>query len=594
MLDITLIGDQYADMAQWHADGKMLADHLLSVEPFRSRADQIHFHQIDNTASLGTYRDSTNPRLMLVDDRKVTALVEASGIRTDFIGVIVNTPTYGGSGGSITVSYNGADLGPDVFLHEFAHSFASLADEYLYGGSGPLDGTVHSLNPMTPSPGNVYAGVPPATAWNALVAPDEYFLGGTFDNWYRTSLTSIMRAVGVADHFNAISLHALTARLDYWAAHSADRQPPLVEISGLGNGATVSGVVHVATSSSDDRAVTNTQLWVDGNLVRNDWTVPFTLDWLTGSTAPGLHMLRVEAFDASGNVGISSPIMVNLTAGSDFQILSPAPGDSVAGLTIPLDLSMWKDGADHFAAMLDGIPRYVFLDPRTNQWTVGLSSPLDASTHTLTVSASVANPDEAHLRERYRATVTFGGAVAGVIHFRTPGDGAILSGRVIVSAEGAATTPSRVDYFVDGKAIGSSQQAPFVVTWDTKKVKDGRHVLRLIAVDPSGGKTIADRAVIVRNVVDRKGPVVTLTSPRNNAKVKASFVRVSGKATDASGVMAIDLLIDNRMVSAGVLSKFAFTPDVTGLSAGKHKIRIRAYDARGNVGWSKIVTFVRA
>ena len=47
----------------------------------------------------------------------------------DYIFVMVNDTTYGGSGGVVsTFSVN--ELAGEIGLHEFGHSFAGLADEY--------------------------------------------------------------------------------------------------------------------------------------------------------------------------------------------------------------------------------------------------------------------------------------------------------------------------------------------------------------------------------------------------------------------------------------------------------------------------------
>ncbi len=585
VLDITLIGDQYTNMAQWHADEQRISSYVLGIEPFRSRADQIQFHEIDNTQSLDAHRDPSMPRLLTVNYSEAMALVDASGIRTDFVGVIVNTPEYGGSGGGVFVSYNG-DLAPEVFLHEFAHGFGSLVDQYSYGYAGPIDNQVHA---------NAYAGTPPAAAWSQLVAPDEYFLGAGYDNWYRSSLTSIMSSVGgtQSNGFDAVSLGILSSKLDYWAAPSADHQAPQVSIVGLYNGESVSGVVHVATSATDDRAVTDTQLWVDGELARNDWIAPFTLDWLTGNEPTGWHTLQVKAFDASNNVGVSAPVSVDLTAGADMQIVSPAAGYQITGMTIPLKLSMWTGGADRFSATIDGTPEPISYDRQTGQGWISLSSSLRSGPHSLTVIASVASPDGAYLLQRYRASTTIQGSSSLVVDFRSPADGATLTGTVKLTAAVALGRPKLVEYFIDGNRIGTSKKPPFSLKWNSKKVRDGQHTLRLVAIDAAGVRWTSERVVRVKNVFDRKPPTVSLTSPRNNRKFPSGVIMITGKAKDDVGVTRVELLVDQRVVAVTSAPKFTFTTDVSSLAQGKHRIRVRAFDTVGRMGWSPTITINR-
>jgi hypothetical protein len=395
VFDLTFVAAEYTDMAQFHADEQRIVSHLLSVEPFKSRADQIQIHDIDNTEPLGVTFEGGFPN---ADGNKLLDVVQASGIRTDLIGLIVNTPIFAGFGCWAYFTTPNMVFGPEVAVHEIGHSLGGLKDEDRVLYTQVRDGQVH---------GNVYAGTPPAAAWSGQVAPDEYFLGANQDDWYRTSLTSVMRNVHADPPYNAIELHLLTAALDYLAGPSADHQAPQVAIVGLNNGDSVAGVVHVATAVTDDRAVTDTQLWVDGSLVRNSWTAPFTLDWLTGEEPLGAHTLQVKAFDAAGNVGVSAPVTVNLTAGSDFQIVSPAPGAVVRGGTIPLEVSMWSGGADHFTVSIDGAsPRDTYIDRQTDKATIYPDSALGLGPHTLTVVASYSGPDGTSL-ERYRASTTF-------------------------------------------------------------------------------------------------------------------------------------------------------------------------------------------
>lgn len=307
VLDITFIGDKYADMGQFHSDVQRVSNALLSYEPFKSRADEIHIHDVDNTVSLGSERDPGMNRLLFVDDYTTTTIVQASGVPTDVIGVLVNDPLYGGSGGSVAVSYNGPQMG-DVFMHEFGHTFGRLYDEYLYGTTAPLDNKLHDLDSWK-NEGNVYAGTPPAAALNNLVAPDEYFLGAGMDNWYRTSLHSIMSGVGGAV-FNAVSQLQIALKIDYWAGPSTDHQAPTAAIVGLHNGDPVAGMVPVITNLTDNRSVIIAQLWVDGQLARTSW-----------------QALHTRLDDRSHNPRYTHPARQGFRRLWQCRSLGPSPGE---------------------------------------------------------------------------------------------------------------------------------------------------------------------------------------------------------------------------------------------------------------------------
>jgi hypothetical protein len=81
-----------------------------------------------NTAFDGTYCTANIHRLLTVDHGKVLAAAAAAP-EWDYIFVLVNDTVYGGSGGGFSVSSTGA--GSDsIVVHEYAHSFTQLADEY--------------------------------------------------------------------------------------------------------------------------------------------------------------------------------------------------------------------------------------------------------------------------------------------------------------------------------------------------------------------------------------------------------------------------------------------------------------------------------
>ncbi|MGE5125669.1 MAG: M64 family metallopeptidase [Betaproteobacteria bacterium] len=186
-LDLVLLGDGYtaAEMDKWHADARRLTDILFSVSPFKERKSDFNVWAVDTPSpesgvsrpSDGVYRRSAlraaydafgSERYVLAfDDRRVREAAAAAPY--DVMEIVVNGRKYGGGGIFnlyATVASDNA-FTPYVFVHEFGHHFAGLADEYYtsdvaYGPAG------HARpEPWEP---NVTASAS-APKWKDLVTP---------------------------------------------------------------------------------------------------------------------------------------------------------------------------------------------------------------------------------------------------------------------------------------------------------------------------------------------------------------------------------------------------------------------------------------
>ena len=180
--DLAILGQGYTDRVKFEADAQRAYQALVSYAPFSEFAGQFQWMPIWNTTNLGcTY----NGRLLTCSTTAVRTALLASGIPFDKAIVLVNNGTYGGSGGTYAVSYNGS-LMPGVIVHEFGHSLAGLHDEYvLYVGNPGTAGTTVR---------NCYVGS--ASAWP--------YLGCRYSGWKRSTSCSIMRSLN-CPYFNTVS-----------------------------------------------------------------------------------------------------------------------------------------------------------------------------------------------------------------------------------------------------------------------------------------------------------------------------------------------------------------------------------------------------
>jgi len=149
-VDILILGDGYrkVDAKQFKKDAKHLVGVMFDTEPFKSRKADFNVWAIDifseesgiSNPRQNIWKESVlDLRFNSFDsDRYVLTFANkklreiAAQAPYDAIMIIFNDPKYGGGGiynlySTVSSQSRDADL---IFVHEFGHSFASLADEY--------------------------------------------------------------------------------------------------------------------------------------------------------------------------------------------------------------------------------------------------------------------------------------------------------------------------------------------------------------------------------------------------------------------------------------------------------------------------------
>jgi thermitase len=89
-----------------------------------------------------------------------------------------------------------------------------------------------------------------------------------------------------------------------------DTTAPTVEIDSPTNGESVNNNVSVEVTVSDNVAVKRVELYVNGELASTSTSAPFTTKWYAKRERRGAHTLQCKAYDAAGNVGVSSVVTV--------------------------------------------------------------------------------------------------------------------------------------------------------------------------------------------------------------------------------------------------------------------------------------------
>lgn len=187
-VDILILGDGYtaAERGKFEKDARRLVDILFSQSPFRERRADFNVWGLCPAAresgisrpSLGIHRDSpvgatydafgSERYVLTFDNRKFREA--ASYAPYDHVEILTNSKTYGGGGIFNLYSTVAADSlwSPYVFVHEFGHHFAGLADEY-YTSDVAYGSPAEKIEPWEP---NATALLDPANLkWKDLVTP---------------------------------------------------------------------------------------------------------------------------------------------------------------------------------------------------------------------------------------------------------------------------------------------------------------------------------------------------------------------------------------------------------------------------------------
>ncbi len=164
-VDLLFIAEGYTkeQMPKFKADAQRMTDYMFSMHPYSKHKDDFNVWIVESlSAEEGTdipHKDvwkntvADSHFYTFYSDRYLTAPNHttickiASNAPYDALYVLVNDATYGGGGIYNFYGLSSSDnkWAEPVFIHEFGHSFAGLADEY-FDSSTSYDDTFYNIN----------------------------------------------------------------------------------------------------------------------------------------------------------------------------------------------------------------------------------------------------------------------------------------------------------------------------------------------------------------------------------------------------------------------------------------------------------------
>jgi hypothetical protein len=218
-VDIVVMGDGYAaaDMEKFRKDVRRFVDTMFRTHPFRERKNDFNVWRIDVVSGesgidvpdrdvwkqnvLGTkYNTFGSPRYVLTEENRTLRDIAAAA-PYDFICILVNDSRYGGGGiyNLYATTYTNESVAGQewqmeyVFVHEFGHSFAGLADEYYTSSTGYNDFYLPGIEPWEPNvtaqaerervkwKSMIAAGIPVPTPWEKQAYDSVEAIRGKLD-----------------------------------------------------------------------------------------------------------------------------------------------------------------------------------------------------------------------------------------------------------------------------------------------------------------------------------------------------------------------------------------------------------------------------
>ncbi|MCQ2164727.1 MAG: IgA Peptidase M64 [Bacteroidales bacterium] len=186
-VDIVIAAEAYtsSQMAKFRRDAQKLTDYFFSMEPYASRREDFNVWMVESPSQDGgadipqeglwrsTVMDSgfdtfyEDRYLTVWNHKKIAAAV--SGAVFDAIIVLANETKYGGSGiyNSFAMATSDHKMSGPVFIHEFGHSFAGLADEYYDSSTAYENYYPEGVEPWEP---NITTMVDFGSKWADMIA----------------------------------------------------------------------------------------------------------------------------------------------------------------------------------------------------------------------------------------------------------------------------------------------------------------------------------------------------------------------------------------------------------------------------------------
>src|SRR5712692_7845663 len=460
--------------------------------------------------------------------------------------------------------------------------------------SNPAPGSVSSTWAMVDWTTNV-----PATSQVEFGTTTNYGLNTAFDptlvNNHAQALTALSAATTY--HYRVHSkdsagIEAVSGDFNLTTAAIPDTTPPTVTITSPAPAATVSGMVGVVATASDNVGVVGVQFKVDGNNTGAEvLATPYIYSLNTATLSNGSHSLTAVARDAAGNRGTSAPITIAVNNQAPptpptISITSPASGANVSG-TINVSTNV-STNTTSVQFQVDGSNTGAPVTSAPFSYSLNTTTLSNAS-HTISAVATNSSGQTASASVTVNVN-NIAPPTPPTISITSPASGANVSGTINVSTSASSNTVS-VQFKVDGSNTGSPvTSAPFSYSLNTTTLSNASHTISAVATNSSGQTASASVTVNVNNIAPPTPPTISITSPASGANVSGT-INVSTSAS--SNTVSVQFKVDGSNTGAPITSApFSYSLNTTMLSNASHTISAVATNSSGQTASASVTVNV--
>ena len=337
--------------------------------------------------------------------------------------------------------------------------------------------------------------------------------------------------------------------------------PEFTSITGLTDGAELSGLVHVSASAAGGKAVTEVSMHVNGARAFHHLGHSLSYFWNTDGVINGACAVTLKAVDAGGReVSRSFDVTVaNEVPEPPPVVPSPGPDSPPA--------------PDPVFPPIDPLP-----DPNDPD---GEPVPVEAPVVTIEMPDTPPGPDYDPTDTEPPTSVVLMGIEDNDVVY-----GVWTFSLLATDDRGVGD----VYFIVDGTEYAHAPGPTLSVSWDTTVLPQGPVQLAVVCRDRGYSWAAYTFLVTVDNINDHVKPVIDRTNslvdglPFENSTYLPYPVNIDLKASDNVGVVRMEFFVDGVLIKSADAETLKFNWDIRSLNQGIVKAEVRAWDSAGNMG----------